>query len=89
MIFYFVYSFLFYIHGLSGFSHCLFYFYFFNFSSSSHLPLLFPPVSFSDKNEKALAMIFKENVRFTTPIQQLYNNSSHEGGFYILGPTLM
>jgi hypothetical protein len=22
----------------------------------------------------------KENVRFTTPIQQLYNNYSHEGG---------
>jgi hypothetical protein len=22
----------------------------------------------------------KENVRFTTPIQQLYNNFSHEGG---------
>jgi len=31
----------------------------------------------------------KENVRFTTPIKQLYNNPSHEGGSYILGPTLM
>jgi hypothetical protein len=30
-----------------------------------------------------------ENVRFTTPIQQLYNNPSHEGGSHILGPTLM
>jgi hypothetical protein len=30
-----------------------------------------------------------ENVRFTTPIQQLYNNSSHEGGPHTLGPTLM
>jgi len=30
-----------------------------------------------------------ENCRFTTPIQQLYNNPSHEGGAYILGPTLM
>jgi hypothetical protein len=30
-----------------------------------------------------------ENVRFTTPIQQLYNNPSHEGGPQILGPTLM
>jgi len=26
-----------------------------------------------------------ENVRFTTPIQQLYNNPSHEGGSHILG----
>jgi hypothetical protein len=32
---------------------------------------------------------FEENVRFTTPIQQLYNNLSHEGGSHILGPTLM
>jgi hypothetical protein len=31
----------------------------------------------------------KENVRFTTPIQQLYNNPSHEGESHILGPTLM
>jgi hypothetical protein len=31
----------------------------------------------------------KENVRFTTPIQQLYNNLSHEGGFHILELTLM
>jgi len=31
----------------------------------------------------------KENIRFTTPIQQLYNNLSHEGGFHILGLTLM
>jgi hypothetical protein len=30
-----------------------------------------------------------ENVRFTTSIQQLYNNPSHEGGSHILGPTLM
>jgi pterin-4a-carbinolamine dehydratase len=33
--------------------------------------------------------MYKENVRFTTPIQQLYNNLSHEGGAHILGPTLM
>jgi hypothetical protein len=31
----------------------------------------------------------RENVRFTTSIQQLYNNPSHEGGSHILGPTLM
>jgi hypothetical protein len=34
----------------------------------------------------------RENVRFTTPIQQPYNNPSHEGdegGSHILGPTLM
>jgi hypothetical protein len=31
----------------------------------------------------------KENVKFTTPIQQLYNNPSYEGGSHILGPTLM
>jgi hypothetical protein len=31
----------------------------------------------------------KENVRFTTPIQQLYNNPSHEGESHILGSTLM
>jgi hypothetical protein len=31
----------------------------------------------------------KENVRFTTPIQQLYNNPSHEDGSHILGSTLM
>jgi hypothetical protein len=30
-----------------------------------------------------------ENVRFTTPIQQLYNNPSYEGRSHILGPTLM
>jgi len=30
-----------------------------------------------------------ENVRFTTPIQQLHNNPSHEGGPYTLGLTLM
>jgi hypothetical protein len=33
--------------------------------------------------------IYKENVRFTIPIQQLYNNPSHEGGSHILGSTLM
>jgi hypothetical protein len=33
--------------------------------------------------------IYMENVRFTTPIQQLYNNLSHKGGSHILGPTLM
>jgi hypothetical protein len=31
----------------------------------------------------------KENVRFTTPIQQLHTNPSHEGGFHTLGPTFM
>jgi len=31
----------------------------------------------------------KENVRFTTSIQQLYNNPSHEGESHILGPILM
>jgi len=30
-----------------------------------------------------------ENVRSTTPIQQLYNNPSHEDESHILGPTLM
>jgi len=33
------------------------------------------------------AQCVEENVRFTTPIQQLYNNPSHEGGPHI--PTLM
>jgi hypothetical protein len=32
--------------------------------------------------------LIKENVRFTTPIQQLHN-PSHEGGSHALGPTLM
>jgi hypothetical protein len=36
-----------------------------------------------------LLFMIWENVRFTTPIQQLYNNPSHEGGSHILGPTLM
>jgi len=31
----------------------------------------------------------RENVRFTTPIQQPYNNPSHEGESHILGPTIM
>jgi hypothetical protein len=31
----------------------------------------------------------RKNVRFTIPIQQLYNNPSYEGGSHILGPTLM
>jgi adenine-specific DNA methylase len=31
----------------------------------------------------------KKNVKFTTPIQQLHNNSSHESGSYTLGLTLM
>jgi hypothetical protein len=30
-----------------------------------------------------------ENDRFTTPIQQLYNNPSHEGESHVLGLTLM
>jgi len=30
-----------------------------------------------------------KNVRFTTPIQQLYNNPSHESGSHILKSTLM
>jgi hypothetical protein len=30
-----------------------------------------------------------ENVRFTTPTQQLHNNPLHEGEFYTLGSTLM
>jgi hypothetical protein len=30
-----------------------------------------------------------ENVIFTTPIQQLYNNPSHESGSHTLGPTLI
>jgi hypothetical protein len=30
-----------------------------------------------------------ENIKFTTPIQQPYNNPSHEGGPHTLGPTLM
>jgi hypothetical protein len=29
-----------------------------------------------------------ENFRFTTPIQQLHNNLSHEGESHTLGPTL-
>jgi hypothetical protein len=33
--------------------------------------------------------ITQENVRFTTPIQQLYNNPLHEGGPQYVGPTLM
>jgi hypothetical protein len=37
--------------------------------------------SFSKKKNK--------NVRFTTPIQQPYNNPSHEGGSHILGSTLI
>jgi len=28
----------------------------------------------------------KENVRFTKPMQQLYNNPSHEGELQYLGP---
>jgi len=32
---------------------------------------------------------YKENVRFTTPIQQLHNNPSHEDGSHTLRPTLM
>jgi hypothetical protein len=32
---------------------------------------------------------YVKNVRYTTSIQQLYNNLSHEGGSHILGPTLM
>jgi hypothetical protein len=31
----------------------------------------------------------KENVRFTTPMQQLHNNPSHEGESHTLEPTLM
>jgi hypothetical protein len=38
---------------------------------------------------KNIIIIFLENVRFTTSIQQLYNNLSHEGGSYILESTLM
>jgi hypothetical protein len=30
-----------------------------------------------------------KNVRFTTPIQQLYNNPSHKSGSHILEPTLI
>jgi hypothetical protein len=36
-----------------------------------------------------LSVVSLKNVRFTTPIQQLYNNPSHEGGSHILRPTLM
>jgi len=31
----------------------------------------------------------QENVIFTTPIQQLHNNPSHEGGLHTLGPTFI
>jgi hypothetical protein len=31
----------------------------------------------------------KENVRFTTPIQQMHNNPSNDDGNYTLGTTLM
>jgi hypothetical protein len=34
-------------------------------------------------------LLSRKNVRFTTPIQQLYNNPSHEDESHILGPTLM
>jgi hypothetical protein len=34
-------------------------------------------------------IFYKENVRFTTPIQQLYNNPSHEGEPHYVGATLM
>jgi hypothetical protein len=37
---------------------------------------------------KMIQMCIRKNVRFITLIQQLYNNPSHEGGFYILGSTL-
>jgi hypothetical protein len=35
------------------------------------------------------AIIFLGFDSCTTPIQQLYNNLSHEGGFHVLGLTLM
>jgi hypothetical protein len=34
-------------------------------------------------------IFYKENVRFTTPIQQLYNHPSHEGEPHYVGATLM
>jgi hypothetical protein len=46
----------------------------------------------SRKKEKRKIWFFwykMKNVKFTAPIQQLYNNPSHEGGSHILGPTLM
>jgi hypothetical protein len=43
----------------------------------------------NDTTPRHIGVGFTKNVRSTTPIQQLYNNPSHEGGSYILGPTLM
>jgi hypothetical protein len=46
---------------------------------------------YSKKKKKSTNKILYQmkNVRFTTLIQQLYNNSSHEGGSHILGSTFM
>jgi hypothetical protein len=41
------------------------------------------------KKEKKERETKNKNIRFTTPIQQLHNNPSHESGLHTLGPTLM
>jgi hypothetical protein len=48
-----------------------------------------PPKRKRKRKRKRTEKKIKENVRFTTSIQQLYNNPSYEGGSHILGPTLM
>jgi len=46
-------------------------------------------MSVSALETRKWTLILRENVRFTTQIQQMYNNPSHEGGSHILGLTLM